>query len=141
MDERKACAVLKARFEKAGYTIEENQPFDEGGVQFEIDGFDSERRVGYEYITEEAGDGWDVDGAVIAALDARRKAGELHVLVVDERDAPDDASLGAAIDAFLDALPELAAKPAAKKPAAKKPAAKKSAAKKPAAKKKKPARA
>jgi hypothetical protein len=129
MDERKACAVLKARFERAGFHIEENRAFDEGGVQFEIDGFDPERRVGYEYITEEAGDGWDVDGAVIAALDARRKAGELHVLVVDERDAPDDASLSAAIDVFLDGLPKPKAKPAAKKPAAKgkpkKPAAKK----------------
>ncbi|HEV7557014.1 MAG TPA: hypothetical protein VGO00_16220 [Kofleriaceae bacterium] len=128
MEERKACLLLKARFERAGFHIEENRAFDEGGVQFEIDGFDPERRVGYEYITEEAGDGWDVDGAVVAALDARRKAGELHVLVVDERDAPDDASLNEAIDAFLDGLPKPKAKPA-KKPGAKakpkKPAAKK----------------
>jgi len=130
MDERKACSLLKARFEQGGFHIEENRAFDEAGVQFEIDGYDPERRVGYEYITEEAGDGWDVDGAVIAALDAKRKAGELHVLVVDERDAPDDASLSEAIDAFLEGLPKPKAKPAAKKPAAKKPAAKKPAAKK-----------
>lgn len=119
MEERKACSLLKARFEQAGFHIEENRAFDEGGVQFEIDGFDPERRVGYEYITEEAGDGWDVDGAVIAALDAKRKAGDLHVLVVDERDAPDDASLSEAIDTFLDGLPKPKAKPAVKKPAAK----------------------
>ena len=119
MEERKACAVLKARFERAGFHIEENRAFDEDGVQFEIDGFDPERRVGYEYITEEAGDGWDVDGVVIAALDAKRKAGDLHVLVVDERDAPDDASLSEAIDVFLDGLPKPKAKTATKKPAAK----------------------
>jgi hypothetical protein len=143
MEERKACALLKARFEQAGFRIEENQPFDENGVSFEIDGFDAERRVGYEYVTEEAGDGWDVDGAVIAALDGRRKAGELHVLVIDERDAPDDASLSQAIDAFLESVPKPDTKPAANadpKPGAKpaKSAAKKPPAK-PAAKPKKPA--
>jgi len=117
MEERKACSLLKARFEQAGFHIEENRAFDEAGVQFEIDGFDPERRVGYEYITEEAGDGWDVDGAVVAALDAKRKAGDLHVLVVDERDAPDDASLSEAIDEFLEGLPKpkAKAKAAAKK--------------------------
>ncbi len=146
MTERDACALLKQRFEAAGFHIAENIPFEEDGVRFEIDGFDADRRVGYEYLTNEAGDSWDVDGAVIAALDARRKVGELHVLVVDEADAPDAELLGAAADTFLRDLREAgvvgATKPAAakKKPAAaaaaaaakKKPTA---AAKKPAAKK------
>jgi hypothetical protein len=137
MEERKACALLRTRFEQAGYRIEENRAFDEDGLHFEIDGFDPERRVGYEYVTEEAGDGWDVDGAVIAALEAKRKAGQLYVLVVDERDAPDAASLGDAIDAFLKELPK-PAEPAVKEAAKPKPAAKKPppTPKKPAAKKK-----
>lgn len=105
MEERAACAQLKRRFEAAGFRIKENQTFDEDGVRFEIDGFDAARRVGYEYLTAEAGDGWDVDGDVIAALDERRRRGELHVLVVDEADAPDAASLDQAIDAFLAGLP------------------------------------
>lgn len=132
MTERDACALLKARFEKAGYEIEENIPFDEDGVVFEIDGFDAEKRVGYEYVTEEAGDSWDVDGDVIATLDERRRAGKLFVLVVNEADAPDAKSLGEAADAFLASLDEKPTKPAKK--SAKKPAAK-PAAKKPAAKK------
>ncbi len=105
MDERAACAQLKRRFEAAGFRIKENQTFDEGGIRFDIDGFDAARRVGYEYVTLEAGDGWDVDGDVIAALAERRRRGELHVLVVDEADAPDAASLDDAIDGFLQALP------------------------------------
>lgn len=139
MEERAACALLRARFEAAGFHIEENRAFDEAGIRFEIDGFDAEHRVGYEYLTAEAGDGWDVDGTVIAALEARKQRGELFVLVVDEADAPDLESLGERADAFLDELrareviPEVAEPGRGKKGATtKKPA--KTAAKPPAAK-------
>ena len=101
MEERSACAQLKRRFEAAGFHIKENQRFDEDGLWFEIDGFDAARRVGYEYVTKEAGDCWDVDGDVIAKLAERRKRGELHVLVVDEADAPDAASLDRWLSASL----------------------------------------
>jgi hypothetical protein len=101
MDERKAATFLKQRFEAAGFRIAENVSLDEGGLRFEVDGYDAEKRVGYEYVTEEAGDSWDVDGDVIAELAARRERGELSILVVTEDDAPDEASLGRAADAFL----------------------------------------
>ena len=104
MEERAACALLKQRFEAAGFTIEDNRLFDEDGVRFEIDGFDAQHRVGYEYLTEEAGDSWDVDESVIAALEERRKRGELYVLIVREADAPDAGSLGRATDLFLTEL-------------------------------------
>ncbi|HEY3808249.1 MAG TPA: hypothetical protein VGL61_36970 [Kofleriaceae bacterium] len=135
MTERDACALLKARFEQAGYEIDDNVPFDEDGVRFEIDGFDAAKRVGYEYVTEEAGDSWDVDGEVIDALNAARRAGKLFILVVNEHDAPDAGSLGKAADAFIATLGEQPAKKAPKQPAASKPAPKKPASKKPAAKK------
>jgi hypothetical protein len=128
MQERQACALLKAKFEAAGLRIAENVMFDEAGVRFEIDGFDADARVGYEYVTDEAGDGWDVDDRVQQALADRGAKGELFVLVVTEADAPDADALGRRADAFLAGLPA----PAAKKP---KPAAKK----KPAAEKKPPA--
>jgi hypothetical protein len=141
MTEKDACALLKARFQKAGYKIAENVAFDEDGVAFEVDGFDAAKRVGYEYVTDEAGDTWDVDSDVVSALEARRDAGELFILVVGEADAPDAAALGRAADLFLGQLAEIEAdeKPK-KKPAAKKkppptpPPKKKPAAKKPAAK-------
>jgi hypothetical protein len=134
MTERDACALLKARFEAAGYQIAENQPFAEEGIQFEIDGFDADARVGYEYVTDEAGDTWDVDDAVVAALAAKLREGTLSVLVVGENEAPDTASLARVADAFLAAL-RPAKKVAAKKRAADKAPVKKSAEKKAPAKK------
>jgi hypothetical protein len=139
MTEREACALLKSHFEAAGYKIAENQAFDEDGVTFEIDGFDATARVGYEYVTEEAGDSWDVDGRVIEALAERRKAGDLHVFVIDEAAAPDAKALERAAQAFLAEI----AKPAKPKRATKAKAAapkEKKAAARPAAKDKKPAR-
>lgn len=144
MEERAACAQLKQRFEAVGFHIKENQPFDEDGVRFDIDGFDAAHRVGYEYVTSEAGDGWDVDDDVIAALHERRKRGELYVLVVDEADAPDQAALDDAIDDFFEelrdggAMPQAAAQPAPPaqpKPPAKPPPTPKAAAKKKPARK------
>jgi hypothetical protein len=143
MEERAACALLRARFEAAGFHIEENQVFDEAGIKFEIDGFDAERRVGYEYLTGEAGDGWDVGDDVIAELEVRKQRGELFVLIVDEREAPDAEALGERADAFLDELrareviPEVEP-PRGKKGATKKSAVKPAAVEKPRAKKAEP---
>jgi hypothetical protein len=135
VQERTACAQLKRRFEAAGFRIAENVLFDEDGVRFEIDGFDAARRVGYEYTTAEAGDGWDVDSDVVAALAERGQRGAVHVLVVDEADAPDAAALDRAIDAFLAGLAArgvtAGAAPASKKPP---PTPKAAKAKKPARK-------
>jgi hypothetical protein len=117
MEEQKACALLKSRFEAAGFRIAENVFFEEGGVKLDLDGFDAGARVGYEYVTEEAGDGWDVDDAVKKTLAERMRKGEVHILIVDEGDAPDAASLTKLADAFL-AKVKPAAAGAAKKPAA-----------------------
>jgi hypothetical protein len=121
MTERDACALLKTRFEAAGYEITENHPFDEDGIHFEIDGFDPQARVGYEYISDEAGDTWDVDDKVVAALAAKLREGTLSVLVIGENEAPTVDVLARAADAFLASLKKPAAKPK-KKVAAKKPA-------------------
>ena len=135
MTERDACALLKARFQAAGYSIAENQPFAEDGIQFEIDGFDARVRVGYEYVTDEAGDTWDVDDQVVAALAEKLRAGTLSVLVVGENEAPDAESLARVADAFLEGLAPPAKVKAKRAAPAKKPAARKAVAKKPAAKK------
>lgn len=101
MEERKASERLKQRFEQAGFRIAESVDFNEHGLRFDLDGFDAGAKVGYEYVTDEAGDGWDVDDAVIAKLDDLRKSGGLHILVIDEDEAPDLASLDRLADEFL----------------------------------------
>lgn len=128
MEERKASERLKARFEQAGYRIKESVDFDQHGLRFDLDGYDADAKVGYEYVTDEAGDGWDVDDAVIAKLTELRTSGELSILVVDEDEAPDEAGLDRAIDEFLADLKERGITPGAKpaeaaeaKPSATKP--------------------
>ncbi len=115
MEERKASELLKRRFEAAGFRITESFDFGAHGLRFDLDGFDAEAKVGYEYVTDEAGDGWDVDDTVIAKLTALRESGELSVLVIDEDEAKDEASLTRLADEFLAELKErgLGAKAAA----------------------------
>lgn len=104
MEERKACARLRQRFEEAGFRIAENVDFDQHGMRFDLDGYDAAAKVGYEYVTDEAGDGWDVDEAVVAKLSELRASGALSILVVDEDEAPDEASLDRAISEFFSDL-------------------------------------
>jgi hypothetical protein len=111
MEERKASERLKQRFEQAGFRIAESVDFNEHGLRFDLDGFDAEAKVGYEYVTDEAGDGWDVDDDVVVKLTDLRKSGALHVLVIDEEEAPDEASLDRAIDEFLGELKERGIEP------------------------------
>jgi hypothetical protein len=117
MDERKACEQLQRRFAQAGFQIVENVDFEQHGLRFELDGFDAKAGVGYEYVTDEAGDGWDVDEEVIGKLTELRKRGSLYVLVVDEAEAPDAASLDRAVDEFLAELKDRGITPAGSGPA------------------------
>ena len=106
MTEAEGCAVLREAFTKAGFAITERFAFHEGGVALELDGWDEARRVGYEYITDEAGDRSEFTPANVTALEARMERGELYVLLVDEHDAEDAGELRAAAQAFLGALRE-----------------------------------
>ena len=109
MRERDGCALLKQRFEAAGYAIQEGYRLDEVGIHIELDGFDPARRVGYEYVTAEAGDPWEVTPAVVDRLGERMERGELYVLVVDEVEAADADTLAFAADRFLERLRSLGA--------------------------------
>lgn len=107
MDEAAGCALLKKHFVAAGYTISEHYPFDEQGVAFSVDGFDPERRVGYEYITTAAGDREEVNPRVVTQLERRMAAGELHILLVDEHAILQPEDLAQAADRFLARVAEI----------------------------------
>ena len=59
LTESQGCAVLKESFQAAGYDIHDNFAFSEGIIRFQVDGFDPATRVGFEFITTEAGDRGD----------------------------------------------------------------------------------
>ena len=101
MKEAEGVALLYARFTEAGYTITQNHHFHEGAIEVDLDGWDEKARVGYEYITAEAGDFLQFNTVTLAQFEARMRAGELYVLLVDEHDALTAPALDAAARGFL----------------------------------------
>ncbi len=144
MNEQEGAALLRARFEAAGFRIREGYRYESEGFSFSIDGFDPDANVGYEYVTSEAGDRAEITSEILAHLEKRMRSGEIAVLLIDEYEAPSADLLTFAVDRFLEAIQTLrkkkkpAKKPAkrpVKKPGKRKAAKKKAAVKKKAAKK------
>lgn len=121
MNEREGTALLKARFEAAGYRIREGFRYQSGGVSFSMDGFDPDARVGFEYVTTAAGDRAEITPEVVAHLERRMRAGEIAVLLLDEREAPSKDLLEFAAARFLAAVARPQPKAAKTKKASAKP--------------------
>jgi len=101
VNEADGTALLLARFTEAGYHIAQNFHFHEGDIEVDLDGWDGDARVGYEYITAEAGDFLQFGEATLARFEARMAAGDLHVLLVDEHETVTPEALDAAARGFL----------------------------------------
>lgn len=101
MTEAEGTALLLARFTEAGYAIVPNYHFHENDIEVDLDGWDAGARVGYEYLTREAGDDRQFDPATLARFEARMEKGELFVLLIDEREAVTEGALEAAARGFL----------------------------------------
>jgi hypothetical protein len=87
MDEATGCGLLKEQFTQAGFDIHENYPLKEDPIRFNVDGFDPVQRIGYEYITTEAGDRSELTPELIAALEAKMALGAtggLYIFLIDE---------------------------------------------------------
>ncbi|MCC6133042.1 MAG: hypothetical protein IT186_24185 [Acidobacteria bacterium] len=106
LSEREGDLLLRQEFERAGLVIQENCPLDVDGTVIELDGLAPDRRVGFEFITSEAGDRKSITPELIDKLEQRMAAGTLHVFLIDEWDveSADDLVLGAR--RFLDRLRE-----------------------------------
>jgi len=100
--EAQGTRLLLQCFAEAGYAIRENFHFHEGDIEVDLDGWNEKARVGYEYITAEAGDHLQFDAATLARFEARMRKGELFVLLVDEHDAVTEAELEDAAKGFLE---------------------------------------
>ena len=104
MTEAEGRALLRARFTEAGFTIAEDFRFTEEGVAVDLDGWDATARVGYEYITREAGDDLQFDATTLASFERRMERGDLYVLLIDEHQAVTEAALDLAARGFLTEL-------------------------------------
>lgn len=109
VNEREGGETLRQVFEAAGCSItaDHRLVLDAGAVS--LDGWDGARRIGYEFITTEAGDRAEFTQPILAELEARMAAGELFVFLVDEADIPDEQVLERAARRFLDRLRKLGA--------------------------------
>jgi hypothetical protein len=102
MNERTGATILKRVFEGRGFTISEDVPM--GDPPVVLDGYDHVAKVGYEWITTEAGDREEFTAEAIAVLEARIAAGELHLLLIDETEALAEAELVLMAERFIDVL-------------------------------------
>lgn len=102
LTEAQGCAVLKRVFAARGYHIQENVPFLQDNVSFNADGWDAQRRVGYEFVTRSAGDHLQFTPDTLHALEAWMAADRLYFFIVDEQEIADEAELSHAASAFLD---------------------------------------
>ena len=104
LTESEGVRLLREEFVKAGLAIRDGAPFEVEGTVLSLDGYDPERRVGFEFVTAEAGDRKSFGEAVVAALEGRMERGEAFLLLVDEWDIADAAELTLAARRFLDEL-------------------------------------
>ena len=96
------CAVLRPLFEARGFRIQENVPFAEGPVRFDIDGWDPIHRVGYEFICSDSGDHDDLTPDEMATLAEWMGEGRLAIFLIDQADVRGEAELAYAAKGFLD---------------------------------------
>ena len=101
MNEREGCEVLERCFRHAGLAIARDYLFHEDGVKVTLDGFDPTKRVGFEFITTEAGDRAEFTPDVIDALETRMEAEELFLFLVDEQHISGEAALVSAAESFI----------------------------------------
>jgi len=145
LSEFDGCDLLSRLFRARGYSIKRNQVFREYGVEFHIDGWDAQARVGFEFLTSEDDDHDDLTLEEYKTLCDAQRRGELALFIIDEVEPLSEKELAAEAHEFLDEVAAAAkarldrgarrAKAVKKKPVKKK-VAKKKAAKKKAIKKK-----
>jgi hypothetical protein len=100
--EAEGCDILHAVFRARSYQTRADVAFAEDGVEFDADGWDPEARVGFEYMSSEAGDRHDLRPEELARLAERMDRGELFFFIIDESEVPDAETLRWAAERFLD---------------------------------------
>ncbi|HTJ81293.1 MAG TPA: hypothetical protein VL400_06200 [Polyangiaceae bacterium] len=93
--------LLGDRFRAAGLDLVDGYAMEIAGKTVHLDGYDPGRKIGFEYVTTEAGDREELSVEVVAELERRMRLGELYVLLIDEREVSGAAVLERAADHFL----------------------------------------
>lgn len=110
LSETQGCDILFRLFTKRGYKIARNVPFEEGGVSFNVDGWDAEARVGFEFLSHESNDHMDISAAELDEIVRRNHDNELHIFLVNQAGIFDEAELERIASKFLDTVARITAK-------------------------------
>ena len=104
LSESEGARLLREVFVEAGFPVQEGYPFEVAGRTVSLDGYDPVSRVGFEFVTAQAGDRGSFGEEVVAALERTMAAGEAFILLVDEWDVTDASDLTIAAGRFLGEL-------------------------------------
>jgi hypothetical protein len=104
LSEFEGCDLLARLFRARGYAIKRNQIFREYGVEFHIDGWDSQARVGFEFLTSEDEDHDDLTLEEYKTLCDAQRRGELALFIIDEVEPLSEKVLAAEAHEFLDEM-------------------------------------
>lgn len=104
LSEADGCELLHTVFRARGYRTQADVLFAEDGLEFHADGWDPDARVGFEYLTSESDDHHDLSAHEVTRLGDRMDRGELFILIIDESEVADAATLRFAAERFLDAV-------------------------------------
>jgi hypothetical protein len=108
INETEGCDLLARLFTKRGYAIQRNTQFREYGVEFHIDGWDPQARVGFEFLTSEDEDHDDLTLSEYKQIVAAQRRGELAVFIIDEVEPVSAQALAAEAHEFLDEVADAA---------------------------------
>jgi len=108
LSETEGCDLLARLFSKRGYALKRNVQFREYGVEFHIDGWDPQARVGFEFLTSEDDDHDDLTLEEYKTLTAAQRRGELALFVIDEVEPVSAEALAAEAHEFLDEVADAA---------------------------------
>ena len=86
--------VLREAFESRGYQIQENYWLEVAGSRVQLDGYDPQARVGYEYISSE-------DGLAPMELERLLEQRSCALFLIDEQVVPDAPTLVDAVFQFF----------------------------------------
>lgn len=102
LPEALARELITRRFAAAGFQLEADYPFRDGDTLVVLDGFDPERRVGFQYLSHADQDVvTDHDVAASAALGKLAAGGDARILVIHDGQASSGDELLALVDEFL----------------------------------------
>lgn len=103
LSEHEGCQVLTRVFTAHGYRLQAHHPLQlPSGFRVSLDGYDPEKKVGFEYITNEAGDRQELTPEVIEELEDGIDAGRFILLLVDELDISSAEELEQLAQRFLE---------------------------------------